>query len=245
MITFLLLLEASFNNILSTGDYPDKWVQGAITPIHKSGSKLCAENYRGISVMPASGKLFESILETRLSYKNEVCIDDDPCQAGFKRNSRTIDNIFIQQCLVVSHRAHKKLLYACYIDFTKAFDYVNRDELVFNMFKLKKRFVDGKFLSVIKSMFNKSNGRVKCINKFSKPMKSKYGVLQGGVLSPKLFTEFFCDISEYLDRSLGVKLGGLVICIYFLLTILCFFRIQPKDYRSRSYYFGATVDYGN
>ena len=49
--------------------------------------------------MPALGKLFESILETRLSYKNEVCIDDDPCQAGFKRNSRTFDNIFILQSL--------------------------------------------------------------------------------------------------------------------------------------------------
>ena len=34
--------------------------------------------------MPALGKLLESILETRLSYKNEVCIDDDLCQAGFK-----------------------------------------------------------------------------------------------------------------------------------------------------------------
>ena len=70
-------------------------------------------------------------------------------------------------------------------DFTKAFDHVNRDALVF---KLKKRFVNGKFLSVIKSMFNKSDGRVKWRNKFSKPIKSKFGVLQGGVLSPKLFT---------------------------------------------------------
>ena len=196
MITFLPLLEASFNNILSTGDYPDKWVQGAITPIHKSGSKSCADNYRRISVMPALGRLFESILNT-----NEVCIDDDPCQAGFKRNSRTIDNIFILQSLAVSQKANKKTLYACYIDFTKAFAYVSWDALVF---KLKKRFVDGKFLWVIKLMFNKSNGRVKWRNKFSKPIKSKFGVLQGGVLSPKLFTEFLCDISEYLDRSLGV-----------------------------------------
>ena len=116
------------------------------------------------------------------------------CQAGFKRNSRTIDNIFILQSLVVSQKAHKKPLYACYIDFTKAFDYVNRHALV----------VDGKFLSVIQSMFYKSNGRVKWRNKFSKPIKSKYGVLKGGVLSPKLFTEFLCDISEYLDRSLGL-----------------------------------------
>ena len=64
-------------------------------------------------------------------------------------------------------------------------------------------------------MFNKSNGRVKWRNEFRKPIKSKYGVLQGGVLSPKLFTEFLCDISEYLDSSLGVKLGGMVI-IYLL-----------------------------
>ena len=32
-------------------------------------------------------------------------------------------------------------------------------------------------------MFNKSNGRVKLKNKISKPIKSMYGVLQGGDLS--------------------------------------------------------------
>ena len=55
-------------------------------------------------------------------------------------------------------------------------------------------------------MLNKSNSRVKWRNKFRKPIKSKYGVVQGGVLSPKLFTEF---LSEYLDSSLGVKLRGM------------------------------------
>ena len=165
--------------------------------------------------MPALSKLFQSILETRLSYKSEVCIDDDPCQAGFKRNSRTIDNIFILQSLVVSQKAHKKtLIYACYIDFTKAFDYVNRDALVF---KLKKRFVNGNFLSV----------------------------LQGCVLGPKIFAEFLCDISEYLDRSLGVKLGGMVIMYLLSADDIVLFRTQPKDYRNRSHYFGATVNYGN
>ena len=120
-----------------------------------------------------------------LKSKVSTFIDNDPCQAGFKRNSRTIDNMFILPSLVVSQKAHKKTLYACYKNFTKAFDYVNKDALIF---KLKKRFVDGKFLSVIKSMFNKSNDRVESRNKLSKPIKSKYGVLQGGVLSPKLFT---------------------------------------------------------
>ena len=49
----------------------------------------------GKSVMPCIGKLFESILNNRLSFKNEVCNDNDPCQAGFKSNSRTTHNIFI------------------------------------------------------------------------------------------------------------------------------------------------------
>ena len=37
-----------------------------------------------IGVIPALVELFESILETSLSYKSEVCVDDDACQAGSK-----------------------------------------------------------------------------------------------------------------------------------------------------------------
>ena len=44
--------------------------------------------------MPCIGKLFESIVNNRLLYKNEVCNDNDPYQAGFKSNSRTMDNIY-------------------------------------------------------------------------------------------------------------------------------------------------------
>ena len=73
-------------------------------------------------------------------------------------------------------------------------------------------------------MFNKSNGLVKWRNKFRKPIKSKYGVLQSGVLGPKLFTEFLCDISEYhLDSSLGVKLGGMVIMYLLFADDIVFF----------------------
>ena len=78
-------------------------------------------------------------------------------------------------------------------------------------------------------MFNKSNSRVKWRNQFGKPIKSKYGVLQGGVLSPKLFTEFLCDISEYLDSSLGVKLGGMVLMhLLFAGDIVLFFGYSRR-----------------
>ena len=47
-----------------------------------------------------------------------------------------------------------KTLYVCYIDLTKAFDYLNRAALIV---KLQQRNVDGKFLNTIKSMFHKSS----------------------------------------------------------------------------------------
>ena len=72
---------------------------------HKSVSNTHLVTNGLIASTPALGELFESILK-RLSYKNEVCFDDDPGQAGFKRNSRTIDNIFILQSLLVTQKAH-------------------------------------------------------------------------------------------------------------------------------------------
>ena len=63
-------------------------------------------------------------------------------------------------------------------------NYLNRDALIL---KLQQRNVDGKFLNTIKSMFLKSSIRVKWNGKISKPIKNRYGVMQGGVLSPKLF----------------------------------------------------------
>ena len=41
-----------------------------------------------------------------------------------------------------------------------------------------------------------SNGRVKSKNKFSKPIKSKYGVLQGGVLSYYQDKQFFFNLEH-------------------------------------------------
>ena len=87
-------------------------------------------------------------------------------------------------------------------------------------------------------MFSKSNDRVKWRNKFSKHIESKYGVPQGGILSPKLFTEFLCDISEYLDNSLGVKLGGMVIMYLFFGDDIVLFSDTVEGLQKQISYLG-------
>ena len=108
-LAFAPILECLFNSIFESCSYPERWVDGVITPIFKSGSKTDPENYGKVTVLlPALGKLFEIVLENRLKFKNNVCSDNDPFQAGFKANGRTADNIFVLYSLVQQYKRLKK-----------------------------------------------------------------------------------------------------------------------------------------
>ena len=176
------------------------------------GCNNVPDNYRKVTVMPCIGKLFESVHNNRLSFKNDVCYDNDPFQAGFRSNSRTTDNIFILCAIIDKQRCLSKPLYTCFVDFTKAFDYIDRSALYY---KLLSRGIDGNFLNVIKSMFSKAECRVKWDSCISEILKSKFGVLQGGMLSPTLFTEFLQDISKSFDQGDGIPVDTLLI-VYLL-----------------------------
>ena len=138
---FATLLTTLFNTIFDSADYPDNWAQGLIYPVHKKGDKSDPQNYRKVSLIPSLARVFESVFENRLSFKNLVCRDDDPLQRGFKKDCRTSDTLFV--------------LY----------------NLFALILKLQQRNVDGKFLNTIKSMFLKSSSRVKWNGKISKPIE--------------------------------------------------------------------------
>ena len=110
----------------------------------------------------------------------------------------TITYIFILCAIIDKQRCLSKPLYTCFVDFTKAFDYIDRSALYY---KLLSRGIDGNFLNVIKSMFSKAECRVKWDACISEILKSEFGALQGGMLSPKLFTEFLQDISKSFDQG--------------------------------------------
>ena len=142
-------------------------IQGLIYPVHKKGDKSDPQNYRKVSLIPSLAKVFESVLENRLSFKNLVCRDDDPLQRGFEKS---VGHLIIYLCCTIWLKrkiTRKKTLYVCYIDLTKAFDYLNSDALIL---KLQQCNVDGQFLNTIKSMFLKSSSRVKWNGKISKPI---------------------------------------------------------------------------
>ena len=82
------------------------------------------ENYRVITLLSTLGKLFSRILNNRLTEWAEEYHIYVEAQTGFRKNISTIDNIFVLHGVSNHLLNENKKLYAAFIDYTKAFDYV-------------------------------------------------------------------------------------------------------------------------
>ena len=202
-------LSALFNYILNSGEYPDQWSDGFINPIHKKKSKTDPENYRKVTVLPAIGKLFDTIMNARLTSIKEIMQSFDRLQFGFKEKHGSVDNAFILDSIIDINKTRGRPTYVCYIDLKSAFDMIIRAAL---LWKLRRQGIKGKFFAVLSSMLKKAQSTVKWDGKLGETFDNLCGVLQGGVSSPQLFKIFIEDLVNYLDKSCGIKINTETIC---------------------------------
>jgi hypothetical protein len=121
-------LLIAFNKILREG-YCESLSIGIIHALYKGGDCSQFDNYRGITVGPVLAKMFAMILESRISQWAETNDLHAKGQVGSRKDFMTTNNLFILCTLTEQARFQKKKLYACFVDFKKAFDTVPRDLL--------------------------------------------------------------------------------------------------------------------
>ena len=145
---------------LMQGVFPSAWCNGLITPIFKSGRKSDPGNYRGICVTSCLGKLFCSILNSRIAKHLNRNNPIDRNQIGFQPGSRTSDHLLTLKVLqdnFVKSRSRGKI-FACFVGFRKALDSMWHKGL---FLKLLQSNVGGNVYDSIKDVFNKSHFAVK------------------------------------------------------------------------------------
>ena len=194
-------LTLIFNYMVENKEFPDDWAEGIRNPIFKSGSKNKCSNYRGITILPVFGKIFETVVLSRLEFVNEAFQKHDRHNGAFKKDSRTSDNNFIIQGLVSRQLSLGRKLIVIHVDFSRAFDNINRNIL---FYKLKKSGLKGRVIDTLHNMYKKTCYRVKHNGKVSDIIPEDIGVNQGGVTSPFLFREYLADLKSYLDEFTGV-----------------------------------------
>jgi hypothetical protein len=105
--------------------------------IHKTGNHLDCNNYRGISITSCLGKLFTSLLQSRLLTYLEDNRKLSDKQAAFRPGFSTTDHLFTVRSLINKHvKANKNKLYVCFVDFHKAFDKVWRNGLFLKLLRM-------------------------------------------------------------------------------------------------------------
>ena len=181
-----------FNLILSGGVFPKKWAEGFVVPIYKTGGHFDPENYRGICISSCLGKFFTLILNSRFNTLLERYILNE-CQIGFRRGFRTSDHVLVLKTLIDSYKNKKRPLFACFIDFRKAYDSVWREGL---FYKLMQYGCSKNFVRVLLSMYSSVRVAVKLNAGVTPFFTSNIGLKQGCNLSPTLFNVFINDIPE-------------------------------------------------
>ena len=116
----------------------------------------------------------------------------------------------MQHCnttIVENRLLGKKDTFACFIDFRKAFDCVDR-QLLWE--KLERRYsLGGEFLSAIKTLYSKVNCAVDVNHDLTDWFDVNSGVKQGCILSPTQFAMYIDDLVERL-RTVRIFFLGLL-----------------------------------
>ncbi|CAG2245923.1 unnamed protein product [Mytilus edulis] len=85
--------------------------------------------YRGITLAPVSYKLYCGVLNSRLTVKlDELNFLHDE-QNGFRKGRNTIDHISTLTTVIETRKLRKLSTFVAFIDFKKAYDWINRDLL--------------------------------------------------------------------------------------------------------------------
>ena len=196
------------NYRISNKTFPDKWAEGIRSAVFKNGAKKDPNNYRGITILPIFEKIFEIVIYNRLEFLNEAFCKIDESNGGFMKERRTSDNIFILNGLIKKQLLRGKRLYVCFVDFSKAFDRVNR---LIMFYKLIRGGWSGRVIDTLQDLYKKTHSRLKVDGHLSKFIYDTVGVNQGGNASGLLFRKYMSDLSDYLHFEFGVIAGDLIL----------------------------------
>jgi len=188
---------------------PMDWEEGIIYPVYKKGDRIVCSNYRGITLLNVTYKIFTSFLHNGLQKTAEREIGD--YQAGFRTNRSTIGHRHtLSQVMEKSHE-YKIELNELFIDFKQAFDTVYRSQMIET---LKLMEIPNKLIRLIKMTMQNTRAVVETVHGRSENFSINTGLRQGDALSTLLFNLVLEGIIRKLDTRGNISTKLTQLCAY-------------------------------
>ena len=175
-------------------------------PIPKTGHAKECSNYRTIALTSHASKVMLKILQARLQqYVNR---DPPHDQAGFRKGRGTRCQIANIHWIIENAREFQKNIYFCFIDYTKAFDFLDHNKL----WKiLQEMGIPDHLICLLRNLYAGQEATVRTGHGTTDWFQIGKGVCQGYILSPclyNLYTEYIMRNTGLEEAQAGIKIAG-------------------------------------
>jgi len=153
----VLPLSIIWRNILNKGITPKLLKTGHISPVYKKGNQGLAENYRPVALTSHVSKVFEKIVRAKIQNHLEENNLYNNNQHGFRKGRSCLSQLLQHTERLIHYLENGNNIDVIYLDFSKAFDRVDRTIL---LHKLQKNGINGKLLEWIRSFLTHRTQRV-------------------------------------------------------------------------------------
>lgn len=172
-----------YNKCIETASIPEQWRQSIIKVLYKGkGDPKDPSKYRGIALENVPFKILTKIITERIKESIDEQLPEN--QMGFRKGRSTLTAIELLLKSVWEALEEREKFYVVFIDFTKAFDLINR-KLVTK--KLEEILSENTWTRIISAILQWNEIRISDNLSLSEPIIQSNGVLQGDPLSPLLF----------------------------------------------------------
>jgi len=192
------------NKIYNSGVIPDDFMKSMFIAIPKINNAQDCSDFRTISLISHVSKILLHLINARITPIIERHLSDS--QLGFRKGKGTRDAIFQFRTIMERATQVNKKVYACFIDYQKAFDRINHDKLLAIM---EKAGIPDLERQLIKALYWNQYAIIKTKDGKSRKICIRRGVRQGCIISPILFnlySEYMMTEIHELDK--GIEVGG-------------------------------------
>ena len=180
---------------MADGIFPDVLKVGKVTPIFKKGNLEDIGNYRPVSTLPIFGKIFEKVIYSRIySFALSQNILDKN-QFGFRKSHSTSHAVNYSVKIIEDSIKKQNHVLGIFIDLSKAFDTIDHNILLTRLADLG---IQGTALQWFSSYMNNRFQSIVINGHSSQPTLLQFGVPQGSVLGPLLFSLYTTPLGQII-----------------------------------------------